>query len=342
MQNNTTIEIPVSLSPDEAMYRIENASDEDHLAFSLSGHAGDKPFLLQRKADRFRVEKRIFYRNSFHPFFYARIEPTAYGSRISGYFAMGKLERISITLWFAVFGLAGIFSIPGLLIQYQRGEIGEKGLLWIFHPIGMILFMYLLVTLGKFLSRKEAPAITALLRDLFADVTLKVPDEQAPEPASAGAMASFQTVTKEPTHRFIPAKKSYWKYLLVWGALAAAIVLLIGSLNWRSYYLLAAHGRCTQATIIALLPQDHNTARYQYQVNGRTFEGQMQSWEPNPPLEQMKVGQIVVVYYDPANPAESVLGDPRPILQNETIFILLAALIMPTIIVIAWLGHNWW
>lgn len=320
------------------MSRIENASDEDRFAFSLSGHAGDKPFLLQRKANRFRVEKRRFYNNSFHPFLFAHIEPTAYGSRINGHFAMGKLERAFMAFWFASVVLFGIFFIPCLIMQYQSGEISEKDLLWVFHPIGMIVFGYLMDVLGKFLARKEAPAITAWLCDLFADVTLQMTDERAQQ-RTPTEKTDHKTQIAIPTHRYIPAKKSYWKYLLAWVVLAIFFAMLTGSFNWRRYNHIANYGQPTQATVIALLPHDHNTVQYQYQVNGQTFEGQM---SPSEPIEQMKVGQMVVVYYDAFHPEESVLGDPKPILQNETIFILLVALIAPTLIVLGRLGDKWW
>ena len=91
-----------------------------------------------------------------------------------------------------------------------------------------------------------------------------------------------------------------------------------------------------RATVVELLPKNHTTVRYEYQVAGRTFQGQMQSWQPNPPLEQLSVGQPLFVYYDPEHPEESVLGDPKPIFKNETIAIALAAVGFPTFLVVVW------
>jgi hypothetical protein len=53
-------------------------------------------------------------------------------------------------------------------------------------------------------------------------------------------------------------------------------------------------------------------------------------------LEQLAVGQSVVIYYDPEHPEISVLGDPKPMLKNETISVALAALVVPTFLVVAW------
>jgi hypothetical protein len=126
------------------------------------------------------------------------------------------------------------------------------------------------------------------------------------------------------------------KYAITWLLLAIVIAVGIGSLNWPKYRRMAARGISGKATVVELLPKIHNTVRYEYAVGGQTFHGQMQSWQPNPPLEQLGVGQSVVIYYDPQRPEASVLGDPKPILKNETISVLLAALGMPTIIVGGW------
>jgi hypothetical protein len=124
------------------------------------------------------------------------------------------------------------------------------------------------------------------------------------------------------------------KYAITWLLLAIVIAVGIGSLNWPAYRRMAARGISGKATVLELLPRIHNTVRYQYEVSGQTFEGQMQSWQPNPPLEQLGIGQSVIIFYDPEQPATSVLGDPKPILQNETISVLLAAFVIPTFVVL--------
>ena len=126
------------------------------------------------------------------------------------------------------------------------------------------------------------------------------------------------------------------KYAITWVLLAIVIALGIGSLNWPTYRRMAARGVSGKATVIELLPKIHNTVRYHYEVGGQKFEGQMQSWQPNPPLEQLGVGQPLVIYYDPQRPEVSVLGDPKPMLRNETISVLFAAFGVPTLIVVGW------
>jgi hypothetical protein len=126
------------------------------------------------------------------------------------------------------------------------------------------------------------------------------------------------------------------RYAIAWLALAAVVAIGIGSLNWPEYRRMAVRGISGHAIVVELLPKIHNSVRYEYYVAGRTLQGQMQSWQPNPPLEQLSVGQPLVIYYNPERPEESVLGDPRPILKNETVSIALAALGIPTFIVLVW------
>jgi hypothetical protein len=130
------------------------------------------------------------------------------------------------------------------------------------------------------------------------------------------------------------------RYAVTWLLLALGITVGIGSLNWPTYRRLAARGVSAQAVVVELLPRFHDTVRYRYDVAGRTFEGQTQSWQPNPPSEKLRIGQPLVIYYDPGHPSTSVLGDPKPILENETISVLLAAFGMPTFVVVVWILND--
>ncbi len=130
------------------------------------------------------------------------------------------------------------------------------------------------------------------------------------------------------------------RYALTWLALALAIAVVIGRLNWPAYRRIAAVGVRGQATVVELLPNIHNTVRYEYFVAGRAFQGQMQSWQPNPSLQQLGVGEPLVIYYDPQHPEESVLGDPKPMFQNETISVGLAAVVFPTFVVATWAWRS--
>jgi membrane protein implicated in regulation of membrane protease activity len=128
-------------------------------------------------------------------------------------------------------------------------------------------------------------------------------------------------------------------YIVAWLVLAILLAILTGSFSLRSYAALASRGVRTTGTVAELLPRDHASARYRYQVGDKSYEGLAGPREPNPPLEALKVGDAVVVYYNPTRPAFSVLGDPKPILENEVTSIAGAAIMFPTLIVLGALWH---
>ena len=123
------------------------------------------------------------------------------------------------------------------------------------------------------------------------------------------------------------------RYAIIWLVIAMALTIGIGSINLPLLHRIADRGVRSEAIVVGLFPKNHDTLRYKYNVAGRIFEGQSQSRAPNPPLAQLTNGQSVVIFYDPEKPEDSVLGDPKPILQNETISVLLAATIVPTIFI---------
>ena len=125
------------------------------------------------------------------------------------------------------------------------------------------------------------------------------------------------------------------KYAIAW-LLVLILAAGISGRNWLRYRRIAAQGVSGRATVVELLPKLHNTVHYQYAVGGQTFQGRMQSWPPNAPLEQLSVGQSLVIFYELQDPVASVLGDPKPILRNETISVLLAAFGVPTFVVLVW------
>ncbi len=118
--------------------------------------------------------------------------------------------------------------------------------------------------------------------------------------------------------------------------LAASWLLLAAGFGWlfsadyRAHSRLADHGVVGEAVVEETLPQIHQTVKYHYEAAGRTFEGRGLSWRPNPDLSEIKPGQKLVVYYDPANPSFSMLGDPRQPLQSDLFFSILGALMFST------------
>src|ERR1700722_15935104 len=125
------------------------------------------------------------------------------------------------------------------------------------------------------------------------------------------------------------------RYVAAWFVLAIVTAAGLGSMNWRFYHEIALRGVSTSGVVLELLPKIHDTIRYQYKVGEREFTGRRSPWLPNPSVAELKVGQAVVVYYVPQTPEHSVVGDPKPMLANETLTIVAAALTLPILIVAA-------
>jgi hypothetical protein len=127
-----------------------------------------------------------------------------------------------------------------------------------------------------------------------------------------------------------------WGYLSAWFAMMISILLGLGSLNWLEYRHLEQRGMAVKAVVTDLQPENHATAAYSYRVNNIEYAGLSQLRDPNPDLENVKVGTWVMVWYDVANPSYSIAGFPKDALNNETISIVLASLGMPTFVIFAW------
>jgi hypothetical protein len=69
------------------------------------------------------------------------------------------------------------------------------------------------------------------------------------------------------------------KYAIIWLVLAFVIACLVWSQNLPTFHRLAENGVSENATIVELLPQIHNTVRYEYRVAGQTYQGRMGSIE---------------------------------------------------------------
>ena len=120
---------------------------------------------------------------------------------------------------------------------------------------------------------------------------------------------------------------------LIWIVLAFAIILILGSQNWLDYYNLMRNGVLTEGSIIIKEPESHRRIYYSYFVDEKPYNGLGHGGYGNPSFEKLQIGEKVRVFYLSSNPKKSCLGNPKELLENETIFIVLAALFVPSIIV---------
>jgi hypothetical protein len=118
-------------------------------------------------------------------------------------------------------------------------------------------------------------------------------------------------------------------YLLFYLAFAGTIVIVLGSINWVTYNRLASHGIEAQGTVTNTDCANHGVFSYRFSANGKVYEAKGTTGYGNPSCYVLNVGNSVIVYYLPENPAVSIPGNISPRLANETSTIFLAALISP-------------
>jgi hypothetical protein len=75
---------------------------------------------------------------------------------------------------------------------------------------------------------------------------------------------------------------------------------------------------------------NHNSLFYTYRVAGGSYEGLGHIGRKSP-----QPGDKIDIVYLPNEPAISCYGQPRDLLNNETISILLAAILMPAFLLAA-------
>jgi len=137
------------------------------------------------------------------------------------------------------------------------------------------------------------------------------------------------------------------RLFLIWLGSVVAVTLLLGSINWPKYYRLAQQGVLAEGSVTQKEPENHQIIRYSYFVSKNSYNGVGHDGFGNPSFEEIKVGDRVKVYYLPKNPEISCLDNPSQLLENETIPIILAALVFPSLAIVfiktikkKWLKSN--
>ncbi len=161
------IELSTSLSSTEITRNAHAAADSEHFAFSLSGYSGDRPFLIKETDSGFRVQKRRYHRNGFHPYLFAKIEPTAMGSRVQARIGMHPVTRMFMVVWFAFGAIIESIVMGSLVIGVAHGQNASSELLWLLHPVALLGGGYAVLRLGQYLCRGEPEELRAWLRNVL-------------------------------------------------------------------------------------------------------------------------------------------------------------------------------
>jgi len=94
---------------------------------------------------------------------------------------------------------------------------------------------------------------------------------------------------------------SWWNLLVV---LPWTIGLIFLVHEWKADRAIAERQQTTHGTITAHVPANHNRYGYIFSVDGKSYTG----WE-SPKGNELEVGKLVRVYYDPIDPNKNALTD---------------------------------
>jgi len=119
------------------------------------------------------------------------------------------------------------------------------------------------------------------------------------------------------------------RFLLLWLAGASLIAVGLGSLNIPRLYPLMRRGVKTCGTVTAFEPNNHNTVRYSFEVDGKSYSGAQGGGRglDVPGFPANCEGHVV--FYLPDDPYVSCIGDPDPMFKNEVISILFPMVTFP-------------
>ncbi len=144
---STRIEVFSPLSPAECFTRLD----------AELGMYGNKAVAGKVRRDSLRLRERIWYRNSFQTFLFAKLVPQAQGTLIVGRLGMHWLVLTFMAVW-----LGGALSFAvGWLLASLRGDAvgGPPFAILVFFPV----FGVALCGFGRFLARHEAQFLTYFL-----------------------------------------------------------------------------------------------------------------------------------------------------------------------------------
>jgi hypothetical protein len=94
-------------------------------------------------------------------------------------------------------------------------------------------------------------------------------------------------------------------------------------------YNLASKGTSTRGHITAIEPNNHRSVHYVYTVGNNTYSGVGHGGAGNPDFEYLAVGQDVMVFYDPSNPQDSILGYPEQHFSVDIGGVIFVAIVLP-------------
>ena len=149
------IEIDSALQPDQALARLREQVGGDVPLVMLPSSHPRRPLRGSVDSGGFRVRLRTAYGNSFAAVSRGVIEPTPSGSRLRATVGMPAATVVGL----AVYATAALFGG----ITALRGHNAHQ----VLSLIGVLSFCAFVVAVGRYLARREARQVVALLRTVL-------------------------------------------------------------------------------------------------------------------------------------------------------------------------------
>jgi Protein of unknown function (DUF3592) len=114
------------------------------------------------------------------------------------------------------------------------------------------------------------------------------------------------------------------KRIVALGLAGLAVYFVVTGTSWNRYRRLTTEGEEVSGTVTAKEPQNHAAIVYSYVVKQKTYNSIGMAGHGNPTFNDLRIGDSVKVYYDPADPGVSCLGYPSEHFRDSTIGVTLA------------------
>jgi hypothetical protein len=121
--------------------------------------------------------------------------------------------------------------------------------------------------------------------------------------------------------------------LVVWILTAVGIAVIVGNLNWVTYWRLSKRGVATTGHVTRTDRNNHLAVYYSYAVDGKAYSGDSSAGSPAV-FDQLAVGHPISVYYLIDEPGVSCWGAPDSWLRNETLAVAMGSILMPSFLVL--------
>lgn len=115
-----------------------------------------------------------------------------------------------------------------------------------------------------------------------------------------------------------------WLILVIIGFIAGIIIT-----DGLQHYRLMSRGVEIQGRVTDKEPKQHNHVHYSYTVEKQTYNKIGMASRSNPPFEKIKIGDPLIVYYDPDEPSVSCSGNPESYFQDSVIGVAFLTVIFP-------------